>query len=328
MEEHPKKGETVGETPNVQHQKPDSLDIAMAPEPAADEAVKAALNVAESVGRSEGGAETGLGLGFGDLPDSVSLNQILDQAEQRSKALFEKATSEVQEPLEELDVLDIAAQFGRPSESVATMDDTSADATNGFDDTKDLMPNPVARKEWEYSPTPAIAAPIVPAPETPSREAASGKTDDEPRAAGATDPTDGLFAKPASPHPRPEKPRIVSIRKREDTPSADTLSLDPAEKTENDEKIRRLVAQKVSAVNEGTYFEILEVPSTASDAEVRDAYRHLLHKFREERFKDSALSDMRRDVRLIRVVVDEAFEVLRGPQMRERYRRASSEDSG
>ncbi len=306
MDDDPKRDGRNSQPPEAPQKRAEALDPAVAPEPAADEAVKAALNIAASVGRSD--PDDNLGLAFDNMPDSVSLHQIIDQAEQRSRALFEQAVSDDHEPLEELDVLDITAQFGRPSESIDT-DDGSSDSVNGFGDTKDLSPSVI--------PPPVDTEPLSPPPEGVPQSASRTAEPVRPIA----DPPSIPPAEP-SPPPNPNEsgppPRLLR---------ADEIPA-PLENETSDERqdIQQLVEHTVSNIKEGTYFEILNLPTHATDQEVREAYQRLRHEFREERFKDAALSDMRKDVSLIRAVVDEAFEVLRRPQTREAYRRAALDD--
>jgi CheY-like chemotaxis protein len=83
---------------------------------------------------------------------------------------------------------------------------------------------------------------------------------------------------------------------------------------------RARVADKLAQVEEGTYFSILEISPEASGYEVRKAYRRLRGQFATERFAVSELSDLQPDVEVIRFVLDEAYEVLRDPAVREAYR--------
>lgn len=85
---------------------------------------------------------------------------------------------------------------------------------------------------------------------------------------------------------------------------------------------RARVADKLSQVEEGTYFAIMEISREASGYEIRKAYRRLRGQFAPERFAVSELADLQPEVEVIRFVLDEAYEVLRNPAIREAYRQA------
>jgi CheY-like chemotaxis protein len=90
-----------------------------------------------------------------------------------------------------------------------------------------------------------------------------------------------------------------------------------------DERVERArVADKLSQVEEGTYFAIMELSPAASGYEIRKAYRRLRGQFAPERFAVAELVDLQPDVKVIRFVLDEAYEVLRNPALREAYRQA------
>ncbi|MBW2277386.1 MAG: DUF4388 domain-containing protein [Deltaproteobacteria bacterium] len=85
---------------------------------------------------------------------------------------------------------------------------------------------------------------------------------------------------------------------------------------------RARVADKLTQVDDGTYFSILEISPEASGYEIRKAYRRLRGQFATERFAVSELSDLQPDVEVIRFVLEEAYEVLRDAAVREAYRLA------
>jgi len=85
---------------------------------------------------------------------------------------------------------------------------------------------------------------------------------------------------------------------------------------------RARVADKLAQVEDGTYFSILEISPEASGYEVRKAYRRLRGQFATARFAVTGLADLQREVEMIRFVLDEAYEVLRDPAVREAYRLA------
>lgn len=303
------------------------LEMAVAPEPAADEAVKKALNVAESVGRLEAPPVENRGDDFDNVADSVSLSQIIDQAEQRSKALFEEAASEDHEPLEELDVLDIAAQFGRPSDAIGGEDETAEDVVDGYGDTKSLSPGGHRRAETEGD----AALPLREDHRTDSKWNSPLEIPSPVETTAASSDVGEAPGRIGAKEEAPRRRVSVVPEPVDDVPALGENETEKplAEEAGSDEDAaRRIVSAKMSVVNEGSYFDILEVASNATDAEVRDAYRALRHEFRAERFQNAALSDMKRDAMVIRTVLNEAFEVLQRHDMRDAYRRASLNQSG
>ncbi|MDD5306318.1 MAG: DUF4388 domain-containing protein [Deltaproteobacteria bacterium] len=86
---------------------------------------------------------------------------------------------------------------------------------------------------------------------------------------------------------------------------------------------RARLADKLSQVEDGSYFEILGIAPEASGYEIRKAYRVLHAQFSPERFtRLPRIEEVERKLSLVRAVVDEAYEVLRDPAMRESYRQA------
>jgi hypothetical protein len=85
---------------------------------------------------------------------------------------------------------------------------------------------------------------------------------------------------------------------------------------------RARVLDKIAKVEEGTYFEILEVPQEATEYEIRKSHRRLQGFFDIHRFASEELTDLRGKVDVIRAVIDEAFEVLSDSEIREEYRSA------
>ena len=85
---------------------------------------------------------------------------------------------------------------------------------------------------------------------------------------------------------------------------------------------RARVADKLAQVADGSYFVLLEVPPEASGYEIRKAYRRLRGLFSTDRFAAGELLDLQEDVKDIRFVLDEAYEILRNPALREAYRGA------
>jgi hypothetical protein len=95
-------------------------------------------------------------------------------------------------------------------------------------------------------------------------------------------------------------------------------SIDPLD----EEAVRQRVRARLALVEDGDYFSLLGVEKTATSYEIRRAYVELRRGFEPSRLLTAATADLGRDVRLIIEVLDEAYEILREPHRRERYRKA------
>lgn len=90
----------------------------------------------------------------------------------------------------------------------------------------------------------------------------------------------------------------------------------------DDQALRARVTARFALVEEGDYFEVLGVPRTATDYEIRKAHENLKRDLTPARVLTARNADLRDKLDTILVVVDEAFEVLGDSVRRERYRRA------
>lgn len=90
----------------------------------------------------------------------------------------------------------------------------------------------------------------------------------------------------------------------------------------DEDAIRARVRARIELVDEGDYFAVLGVPRDATGYEVRRAFLELRRNFEPSRILTPRLVDLSDDVRKIVVVLEEAYEILREPARRERYRRA------
>ncbi len=90
--------------------------------------------------------------------------------------------------------------------------------------------------------------------------------------------------------------------------------------------IRARVTDKMAQVQEGSYFAILEISPKASGYEIRKAYRSLIGQFALERFQVPELADLQVQVELVHKIIDEAYEVLRNPSLREAYSQVAQEE--
>ena len=88
------------------------------------------------------------------------------------------------------------------------------------------------------------------------------------------------------------------------------------------EALRQRVAARRALVEEGDYFALLGVARDATSYDLRRAYQTLRKDLDPERVLTAATVDLRDDVDSIIEVLDEAYDILRDPVRRERYRRA------
>jgi hypothetical protein len=100
----------------------------------------------------------------------------------------------------------------------------------------------------------------------------------------------------------------------------------PARDAFDDTAIRSRIETRRALVDEGDYFAFLGVDREATGYQIRHAYLDLRREFEPSRLLTAATADMRSDVDIILEVLDEAYEVLREPTRRERYRRALAAD--
>lgn len=90
----------------------------------------------------------------------------------------------------------------------------------------------------------------------------------------------------------------------------------------DDEAVRQRVRARLALVQDGDYFAVLGLPRSATSYEIRRAYLELRRGFEPTRLLTAATADLAEDLRTVVDVIDEAYEILREPHRRERYRRA------
>ena len=86
--------------------------------------------------------------------------------------------------------------------------------------------------------------------------------------------------------------------------------------------VRERVRARSQIVDDGDYFAVLGVARDATGYEVRRAFLELRRAFDPSRMLTPEVADLAGDVRRITVVLEEAYEILKDPARRERYRRA------
>lgn len=99
---------------------------------------------------------------------------------------------------------------------------------------------------------------------------------------------------------------------------ASSVDVDPLD----EEAIRGRVRARVALVEDGDYFALLGIPHGATGYEIRRAYLELRRAFDPSRVLTAATADLAGDVQVVIEVLDEAYDILREPHRRERYRRA------
>lgn len=88
------------------------------------------------------------------------------------------------------------------------------------------------------------------------------------------------------------------------------------------EVLRQRIRARAALAEDGDYyFALLGVGRGATSYEIKRAYLELRRAFEPSRLP-AALADVGTEVRLVLEVLDEAFDILREPIRRERYRRA------
>jgi hypothetical protein len=90
----------------------------------------------------------------------------------------------------------------------------------------------------------------------------------------------------------------------------------------DEEALRSRVRARVALVEDGDYFAVLGVSRAATSYEVKRAYLAMRRAYEPARVLTAATADLAEPLRMVVEVLDEAYEVLREPHRRERYRRA------
>lgn len=86
--------------------------------------------------------------------------------------------------------------------------------------------------------------------------------------------------------------------------------------------VRERVRARLALVREADYFSLLGVTTEATDYEIRRAFVGLRRTFEPARLITAATADLADDVRQIVDVLEEAYQILRDPHRRSRYRNA------
>jgi len=111
---------------------------------------------------------------------------------------------------------------------------------------------------------------------------------------------------------------VQGISRRPAARESAEVTFDPLDAT----ALRERVAARRALVEEGDYFALLGVSRDATHYDLRRAYQTLRRDLNPETVLTAATVDLRGDVDSILEVLDEAYDILRDPVRRERYRRA------
>jgi hypothetical protein len=99
--------------------------------------------------------------------------------------------------------------------------------------------------------------------------------------------------------------------------------IDPVRDAElDDQAFRERIVARRALVDDADYFAILGVPRTSTGYEIRRAYVELRRALEPARVLRPSLADLADDLKLVLCVLDEAYDILKDPTRRERYRRA------
>jgi hypothetical protein len=90
----------------------------------------------------------------------------------------------------------------------------------------------------------------------------------------------------------------------------------------DDDAVRAKIRARRALVDDGDYFALLGVPRAATGYDIRRSYVELRRQFDPAEIMRQSTLDLQDDLDTILDVLDEAYEILRDQQRRERYRRA------
>ncbi len=90
-------------------------------------------------------------------------------------------------------------------------------------------------------------------------------------------------------------------------------------------KVRDILSEKVEQAKAGDHFALLDVPDTASDGEIKEAYFRLARTVHPDSLQKYNLSDRREDAAFVFEKVTQAFQTLSDPVKRKTYIQARRE---
>ena len=269
----------------------------------ADDAIAEALAIAEAIApRTD--QKPGADPGDSAYAGKLSLKQVIELTDKRLRALYQDSREDNDSLPEVLDLLDIEVELGRP--------DKSDEA---------LFASPAPTGAEGKSPQEKPGAAEGGTRETPSLRAEVEKAQTVRAETGT--PIDAVAKMPEE---EVDAATLVLERARGKLPDAGEEPIVPHQHGPRQNERDRVV-RKLADIRKGTYFDILEVPTSASHQAIAEAYRAIANAFASEKYAAPALADLRPDVELIRFVVEKAYALLSDKALRERYRKIVEDDS-
>jgi tetratricopeptide (TPR) repeat protein len=133
----------------------------------------------------------------------------------------------------------------------------------------------------------------------------------------------GRFRLPKPPAPQPEvvrsAPPPAAAAPAPPTPAPPAPAPPDGEKEKALQARRQEIVQLADSLKAKSHFEVLDVPRTASEAQVKDAYFKLARRFHPDTQHDAALKDLAGQIEAIFIRVGEAYEILRNARTRASY---------
>jgi hypothetical protein len=115
---------------------------------------------------------------------------------------------------------------------------------------------------------------------------------------------------------------VLEVMKAVGEGSPEDAEVSPGAAAIDADAIRERVRARMQLVEDGDYFAVLGVARDATGYEVRRAFLELRRAFDPSRILTHDVVDLAEDVRRITGVLEEAYEILKDPARRERYRSA------
>jgi len=120
----------------------------------------------------------------------------------------------------------------------------------------------------------------------------------------------------APPEPPPPPPKLVPPVSTDAGAPSETRAAQPTD--EADER-RKEILDAYEGLNGRNHFEVLGIPRTSNDAQVKEAYFRLARRFHPDVHHNPALEDMHDKLEAVFIRVGEAYEQLRNPRRRAEY---------
>lgn len=126
------------------------------------------------------------------------------------------------------------------------------------------------------------------------------------------------LALPPKPKPAVRMPRQRPVAPPPPDPAAEPTPEQRAHRAEMDAR-RQEISERFEKLKGATHFDVLGIPRTANEAQVKTAYFNLAKRFHPDTRHDPALADLRDQMDAIFIRLGQAFEVLRNARTRLSY---------